>query len=823
MTPTERLALSAAFIAAAAVAGLALSLVPNVELVSLVVFCGGVLLGGKIGFQVGAAGMTVYVFANSAVYGYPPSPVPVLAAQALGCGITGVMGSGWRRLERRVGRGWGFRVLPVFGAVAATVNQVLLNAVYAFLFSADDATYLGTFLGGMGFGAVQIGWNVLAFGIAGPPAVLALRRGAKARGWWGAAAVLLLGLAQPAPAGAQIPVPPATADSVRVAPDESAPVDAASPAIPDSLRAAPGDSARAALLDSLRAQGQGPRLRRLDRTPEPLWVLIPNHKEERWGGPTILGAGILPGQEVGRPTMPQVPVTWDRWGLGWGRTRLTYDGFPVNGPVHGWDEPPDMPGAWNAPRREAFTASSTRVDIGAPRSAEDEPLSGFSLTSGGGGRRTTEFALFRNLKRVNVAANLMDREQNSSSLVSNVDATRFGVRLEGAQGVRPRWSLDVSDGFRESTLDDGHAYSQNSRRLQATLGGPTLGGETRIGVQFRRQALKLRNFVPARSEVVWDGYTVLGEWAAPANIMVQARFERDRRRGELPEARTLDGALLTGTWTGELGPADLGAEATLGHQEPWGGQFEAQISAAVGPQDRRLRVAVSREAYLPSILDVLDRPLPEQGLGAYLEQFENAEHPERAVSARVEGEWTSGDLHVLAGGWATGQRGYRIDANPLWATDIGSDFHPLVYPGSDADIFGVYTRLHVPVYAGFYLAGDARVQSRPLDEAFYLARWSTVGDLHWRGLLFKDSLDLDVYGGGFVLGPRQNPNLESYPVVAMARLGFDARVDNGTFSMRMDNPVDVFVESDFRGSDTVTVLPMSGRLLVVALTIELKD
>jgi hypothetical protein len=482
-----------------------------------------------------------------------------------------------------------------------------------------------------------------------------------------------------------------------------------------------------------------------------------------------------------------------------------------------------MPGAWNAPRYEAFAASGTRVEIGAPRPAEERPLSRFSLTTGGGGRRTTEFALFRNLKKVNVAANLMDAEHSGSLDVSDIDATRFRLRLEAAEGVRPRWSVDAADGFRETQMFDGRSYSQNSRRLQAALGGPTLGGETRIGIQLRREALKLRGFSPARGEVIWDGYTVLGEWAGPAGVNLRAQVDRDRRRGELESARTLDGGLVAASWAGSWGPVDAGWEASVGTQEPWGETWEARVSAAVGPWNRRLRFVVSREAAMPAIQDVLDRPLPEAGLGDYLEAFETAEAPERVIAARVEGNFVRGRLSVLAGGWVAGQEGYRIDANPLWATTVGSDFRPVTFPGTEATVVGAYTRVQVPLPGGFFVAGDARVHSRDLTEVFYLARWFADGDLHWRGLLFKDSLDLDIYGGGLALGPRRNPNLESYPVVVLGRIGLDARVDNGILSLRMDNPLDVFVESDFRGADTVTVLPMSGRLLVIALTIQLRD
>ena len=72
MDELQSLALTAAFLAATVVAGLALSLVPNVELVTLTVFAAGMVLGPARGAMVGAGGMILYVLANAAVRGFPP-------------------------------------------------------------------------------------------------------------------------------------------------------------------------------------------------------------------------------------------------------------------------------------------------------------------------------------------------------------------------------------------------------------------------------------------------------------------------------------------------------------------------------------------------------------------------------------------------------------------------------------------------------------------------------------------------------------------------------------------------------------------------------
>ncbi len=186
MTDIERLALVTAFLAAVVVAGLALSYLPHVELVTLVVFSAGVLLGSGRGAVVGLVGMPLYTFANSALKGFPPSPLPLLAAQALGMALPGLAGGLWRRwwLAPGAPRRNAFLVLPLLGALLAALYQTVTNAAFAWFMSPESTTRWAVFASGMAFGVLDVVLDGVVFAVAAPAAASILRRMARRRGWW---------------------------------------------------------------------------------------------------------------------------------------------------------------------------------------------------------------------------------------------------------------------------------------------------------------------------------------------------------------------------------------------------------------------------------------------------------------------------------------------------------------------------------------------------------------------------------------------------------------------------------------------------------------
>jgi uncharacterized membrane protein len=85
---TQKLSWSATFIALGVALGFALSRIPNVELVTSIIFLSGFLLGPRKGFMVGLCTECIYSILNP----YGAAALPLLAAQMLSMGITGFVG-----------------------------------------------------------------------------------------------------------------------------------------------------------------------------------------------------------------------------------------------------------------------------------------------------------------------------------------------------------------------------------------------------------------------------------------------------------------------------------------------------------------------------------------------------------------------------------------------------------------------------------------------------------------------------------------------------------------------------------------------------------
>lgn len=823
MTPLERTALTAAFMAAVVAAGLTLSLVVHVELVTLVVFASGIALGAWRGALVGALGMTLYVFANSAIRGFPPSPLPLLAAQATGMAIAGILGGWWRRIWLRSGRPGrrAFLLLPVLGALSSGVFQVLTNIVYALFMSPEAASRMGVFLSGLSFGALDVLSNAIIFALAGPGVASVLRRLSRERGWWARTSmiVVLASLGQaPAFAGSAPGRVLASQDSASV--------------IADSV-AAPLDTTRAAPIrmpvTQKPAATRPSSLRRLHLYPGPMWTpMSPRQVVER-GGIAFVTLDSLAGMDPSRVASPGVAPSLDPWGLGWGRVRWSYDGLPLRGGVHGFDEPPDLPLAWRGAwvQRQTATGAEFAVD---PFPGEGPPQSQITITTGGYDRRTTEFGLFRLFGSVALGADFMDRiEQGRPDLgfagqsdVDELDHTRFWLRLARAPGRRPDWSVDVSTGGDDRTFFDGGTLKRGARRIQASLRGPFWGGATRLGAQLRRQSLRLEGGPTPFGEVLFDGYTIQADWAGPflRGLSTRVSWDHDRRRGLFEDA-SFDGVMGRAAWSHRAGKFSAGLEGTLGHQEPYGNTWGGLVSGSWEEAWVTLRASVSREEDLPSLVVGVDRPAPEEGLEETLRARESASDPEERAAVLLESELRGGAGSLLLRGWVARQRHYRLDSNPLW--NFVSLYAPLPYPSSSADFAGMSARLDLRLPAGFRGEGRARLHSRDETQVPYQARWSTDGALHWRGWVFNRSLDLDLALGGLVLGTRRTPEGDTYPAAGTAFVRLEGRVDNGVFTAAMENVLDAYLESDLRGTDLITPFPVAGRTFYVGLTFYLSQ
>ena len=159
----------AALLIAAGLTGVYAETIPNFEVLTLVVFCSGVLLGARDGGLVGGLTMLVYSLMNP----YGPAHPVVTAAQVLGNVVTGVAGAAFARL--------GFPARPVPMRVAGLV--VLAIAVTTFF---DLLTNVATglvfgqmrvwLLGGIPFALWHIVSNVALFATLGTPLVAVFAR-----------------------------------------------------------------------------------------------------------------------------------------------------------------------------------------------------------------------------------------------------------------------------------------------------------------------------------------------------------------------------------------------------------------------------------------------------------------------------------------------------------------------------------------------------------------------------------------------------------------------------------------------------------------------
>jgi hypothetical protein len=170
MKRTRAALLSALLTALVFVAGQALAGVPNIELVTFLVFVAGYLLGPVLGAVVGAAGMGAHSLLN--VMGAVAPPVWI--AQWLCYAVVGVVGGlAGPGLARIRSRGVAAVVAALTGAALALFYQLAVNAVGFFAFSAGVSVWVYVW-GGILFGVVQVAWNACLFLLAMPPTLRVL-------------------------------------------------------------------------------------------------------------------------------------------------------------------------------------------------------------------------------------------------------------------------------------------------------------------------------------------------------------------------------------------------------------------------------------------------------------------------------------------------------------------------------------------------------------------------------------------------------------------------------------------------------------------------
>ena len=162
------------FVALAVGSGFALLMVPNVELITSVVFTAGVYLGFRWGFVVGAVAEFVFSAANPLGSGLVF--LPMLVAQVLGMSIVGAVGGAFGRFSQA--DEWSLTrraVLAIVGVILTFQFDALTTLSYPVSVGFPFAQTSAIFLTGIGFTFLHQLANAVIFATALPQVFTRLR------------------------------------------------------------------------------------------------------------------------------------------------------------------------------------------------------------------------------------------------------------------------------------------------------------------------------------------------------------------------------------------------------------------------------------------------------------------------------------------------------------------------------------------------------------------------------------------------------------------------------------------------------------------------
>ncbi len=159
MFRSSRLAYVALFAALSAALGFAGALIPNVELITLSVFLGGVATGALSGIAIGILSEFVFSLLNP----LGPALPLVFVAQLFGMGVGGAVGGLLApRLARLAGR-WRAVLLGAAGFLITLNFDVATNLALGI----HMGPILPTLIGGLAFSAIHLLANTLLFAVLG--------------------------------------------------------------------------------------------------------------------------------------------------------------------------------------------------------------------------------------------------------------------------------------------------------------------------------------------------------------------------------------------------------------------------------------------------------------------------------------------------------------------------------------------------------------------------------------------------------------------------------------------------------------------------------
>jgi uncharacterized membrane protein len=156
----RRLAFSAIFIALSVALGFSLVHVPNVELVTMMVFLSGLLLGSRSGVTIGFCTMALFTIFNPMGV-----PVPLVAASQIASmafiGLAGGLTANWICNSRRWAR------MALVGFICTVFYDLMTNAAMAIAFGLLPRM-ISVLIAGISFSLLHLASNTIIFAAIGP-------------------------------------------------------------------------------------------------------------------------------------------------------------------------------------------------------------------------------------------------------------------------------------------------------------------------------------------------------------------------------------------------------------------------------------------------------------------------------------------------------------------------------------------------------------------------------------------------------------------------------------------------------------------------------
>ena len=146
--------------------GYLFAFIPNVEVISSIIFITGYLAGLTPGILTGTIIFLLYGFFNP----YGPSPLPFLIIQCMGGSIIGLGGYVLRRHK------WDNPILFMLAGLVLTITYDLITNLGGFILFPTGKTLVAYLIAGFPFAAIHSFSNLMIFGLVVYPLTQKLKR-----------------------------------------------------------------------------------------------------------------------------------------------------------------------------------------------------------------------------------------------------------------------------------------------------------------------------------------------------------------------------------------------------------------------------------------------------------------------------------------------------------------------------------------------------------------------------------------------------------------------------------------------------------------------